>query len=142
MSIAKINTVRLQNLSWAFTQSAVLFAAIEADFFSKISEGLDTEQKLEAALGSGAPWGKPCFGRSPSPDSATTASSRSRPRAYHEATYSVGMGAARKFMREVDLSGVKKIIDLGGGSGAYSIVAAKTQPNLEAIVLTRRSSAG
>ncbi len=81
MSIAKINTVRLQNLSWAFTQSAVLFAAIEADFFSKISEGLDTEQKLEEAVGSGAPWGKPCFGRSPSPDSATTASSRSRPRA-------------------------------------------------------------
>jgi predicted TPR repeat methyltransferase len=56
-------------------------------------------------------------------------------RRYHEATASVGMGAARKFLREVDLSGRRKLLDLGGGSGAYSIEAAKRYPELQAVVL-------
>ncbi len=55
-------------------------------------------------------------------------------RRMHEATYSVGMGAARRFVRQVDLSGHKKILDLGGGSGAYSITAAKTHPHINAVV--------
>ena len=36
-------------------------------------------------------------------------------RAYHEATYSIGMGAGRLFDRQVDLTGRRKILDLGGG---------------------------
>jgi SAM-dependent methyltransferase len=56
-------------------------------------------------------------------------------RRYHAATYSIGMGAARLFSRSVDLSGRKLMLDLGGGSGAYSIVATKTFPGLKAIVL-------
>lgn len=56
-------------------------------------------------------------------------------RAYHRATFSIGMGAARKFHREVDLGGRRKIMDLGGGSGAYCIVAAKTHPEIRAVVL-------
>ncbi|ANK80928.1 MAG: hypothetical protein TEF_09070 [Rhizobiales bacterium NRL2] len=56
-------------------------------------------------------------------------------RAYHEATYSIGLGAARKFHREVDLSGRRRIMDLGGGSGAYCIVAADTYPEIEGVVL-------
>lgn len=56
-------------------------------------------------------------------------------RRYHAATYSIGMGAARLFSRSVDLTGRRKMLDLGGGSGAYSIVATKTYPGLEAIVL-------
>jgi hypothetical protein len=56
-------------------------------------------------------------------------------RRYHAATYSIGMGAARLFSRSVDLSGRKLLLDLGGGSGAYSIVATKTFPGLKAIVL-------
>jgi hypothetical protein len=56
-------------------------------------------------------------------------------RRYHAATYSIGMGAARLFSRSVDLSGRQKMLDLGGGSGAYSIVATKTFPGLKAIVL-------
>lgn len=56
-------------------------------------------------------------------------------RRYHAATYSIGMGAARLFSRSVDLTGRKKLLDLGGGSGAYSIVATKTYPDLKAIVL-------
>ena len=56
-------------------------------------------------------------------------------RRYHAATYSIGMGAARLFSRSVDLSGRKLMLDLGGGSGAYSIVATTTFPGLKAIVL-------
>lgn len=56
-------------------------------------------------------------------------------RRYHAATYSIGMGAARLFSRSVDLSGRKLMLDLGGGSGAYSIVATQAFPGLKAIVL-------
>lgn len=56
-------------------------------------------------------------------------------RKYHEATYSIGMGAARRFVRQVDLTGRRQILDLGGGSGCYCIVAAQRHPGLRAIVL-------
>ena len=56
-------------------------------------------------------------------------------RRYHAATYSIGMGAARLFSRQVELTGRKLMLDLGGGSGAYSIVATQTYPGLHAIVL-------
>lgn len=55
-------------------------------------------------------------------------------RAYHAATFSVGMGAGRRFARQVDLSGRKLLLDLGGGSGAYSINAVQTYPGLRAVV--------
>jgi cyclopropane fatty-acyl-phospholipid synthase-like methyltransferase len=58
-----------------------------------------------------------------------------RARSYHEATYSIGMGAARRFVRQVDLAGRRQILDLGGGSGCYCIVAAQRYPDLRAIVL-------
>jgi threonine dehydrogenase-like Zn-dependent dehydrogenase len=56
-------------------------------------------------------------------------------RRYHAATYSIGMGAARLFSRQVDLTGRGLMLDLGGGSGAYSIVATAAYPGLKAIVL-------
>jgi hypothetical protein len=56
-------------------------------------------------------------------------------RKYHEATYSIGMGAARRFVRQVDLAGRRQILDLGGGSGCYCIIAAQRHPGLRAIVL-------
>ena len=56
-------------------------------------------------------------------------------RKYHAATFSVGAGAARRFTRRVDLSGRRRLLDLGGGSGAYSIAAVKTWPQLSAVVL-------
>lgn len=55
-------------------------------------------------------------------------------RQYHEATYSIGMGAGRRFSRQVDLSGRRKILDIGGGSGCYCIVACQQHPHLEAVV--------
>lgn len=57
-----------------------------------------------------------------------------RARKYHAATYSIGMGAGRRFCRTVDLNGRKKMMDLGGGSGAYSINAVQTFDGLEAVV--------
>jgi cyclopropane fatty-acyl-phospholipid synthase-like methyltransferase len=56
-------------------------------------------------------------------------------RKYHEATYSIGMGAGRRFVREVDLGGRRQMLDLGGGSGCYCIAAAQRHPGLRAIVL-------
>lgn len=56
-------------------------------------------------------------------------------RRYHAATFSIGAGAARRFVRRVDLSRRRLLLDLGGGSGAYSIAATKTWPQLRAIVL-------
>lgn len=56
-------------------------------------------------------------------------------RKYHEATYSIGMGAGRRFARTVDLSKRTKLLDLGGGSGAYSINAVNAYPGLSAVVL-------
>jgi hypothetical protein len=58
-----------------------------------------------------------------------------RAREYHQATYSIGMGAARRFHRQVDLGGRQKIMDLGGGSGCYCIVAANKYPEIRAEVL-------
>lgn len=56
-------------------------------------------------------------------------------RRYHKATYSIGMGAGRRFVRQVDLSQRKRIMDIGGGSGAYCIQAARQHPHLRAVVL-------
>lgn len=55
-------------------------------------------------------------------------------RRYHEATASVGFGSGRRFIKQVDLSSRKKIMDIGGGSGAYSIVATQAYPDLKAVV--------
>jgi hypothetical protein len=55
-------------------------------------------------------------------------------RRYHEATSSIGFGAGRRFARQVDLSGRRRMMDLGGGSGAYSIVAVQEFSGLSAVV--------
>jgi SAM-dependent methyltransferase len=56
-------------------------------------------------------------------------------RRYHRATYSIGMGAGRRFVRQVDLSKRRRIMDIGGGSGAYCIQAAKAHPHICGVVL-------
>ena len=186
-------TVRLQKMSWAFTQSAVLFGAIETGFFTAVSSDGSSAEAIAEALGitvhnaqrmivalltlglierngSGfrnAPdverflvqdqpsyagdwvhwfhhqwgaWGElgqrlRATGDEKSLGFYTEGFTVEHARRYHQATASVGMGAARKFLREVDLTGRRKILDLGGGSGAYSIQAAKQYPEIEAVVL-------
>jgi SAM-dependent methyltransferase len=56
-------------------------------------------------------------------------------RRYHNATYSIGMGAGRRFVRQVDLARRRRIMDIGGGSGAYCIAAAKEHAHIRAVVL-------
>jgi len=56
-------------------------------------------------------------------------------RKYHQATSSIGFGAARRFVRSVDLSNRKHLLDLGGGSGAYSITCVEQFEGLRATVL-------
>ena len=56
-------------------------------------------------------------------------------RRYHNATFSIGLGAGRRFVRQVDLAGKKRIMDIGGGSGAYCIAAAKAHEGIRAVVL-------
>jgi SAM-dependent methyltransferase len=58
-----------------------------------------------------------------------------RAREYHEATYSVGLGAGFLFSKNVDMSKRNLILDLGGGSGAYCIAAIKRYSHLKAIVM-------
>ena len=55
-------------------------------------------------------------------------------RNYHQATASVGFGAGRRFARRADLGKRQRMLDIGGGSGAYSIIAAQTNPHLHAVV--------
>lgn len=56
-------------------------------------------------------------------------------RRYHAATFSIGLGAGRRFVRQVDLAGRQRIMDIGGGSGAYCIAAAKEHPSIRGVVL-------
>jgi hypothetical protein len=56
-------------------------------------------------------------------------------RRYHTATYAIGMGAGRRFVRQVDLEGRRRIMDIGGGSGAYCIAAAREYEHIRAVVL-------
>jgi SAM-dependent methyltransferase len=55
-------------------------------------------------------------------------------RKLHRATFSIGMGSGRLFARQVDLSGRRLILDLGGGSGCYCIAAAEKYPAVRAVV--------
>lgn len=187
---ARPDTVRLQMLAQAYQRSAALFAGIELDLFTAVSEGAGSVAALAAARGlsglnaerivttllaldllrwdgdrlvnppdverflvKGSPayagawmlftkprwtdWGvlaerlKVAETRTLGMYEGFTVEAA---RKYHEATYSVGMGSGRRFVRQVDLSGRKKILDLGGGSGAYSINAALTWPQIQAVV--------
>ena len=55
-------------------------------------------------------------------------------RDFHEGMYAVGMGAAHLFHRTVDISKRNLILDLGGGSGHYCIVAAQKYPHIKGII--------
>jgi O-methyltransferase/methyltransferase family protein len=192
MANGRADTVRLQHLSWSFGASAALFAAIDLDVFTRISEGAGTIDEIARAADMearnaerllvvlhaldlveragerfrNAPdverflvRGKPSYAgpwirfagkdwkewgdlgahlRRKGPprrlgmyEALTVEGARK----YHEATYSVGLGAGRRFAKQVDLSKRKLLLDLGGGSGAYSIAAALVYPGLRAIVL-------
>jgi SAM-dependent methyltransferase len=55
-------------------------------------------------------------------------------REFTTAGYNSAISMAHKLAKEFDFSNYKLFLDLGGGSGAYSIAAAQRHPNLNAIV--------
>jgi hypothetical protein len=188
------DTARLQGIARAYTQSAVLYTAIDVELFTHVRRGADTEAALAHATGLRPVdvgrlvtcclsmdllrWADQGAGRienSPDVDRYLVKGERSyagpwmlftrsgvadwfhmtelmregRPtllgmyddltpeaaRTYHRATSSIGFGAARRFVRTVDLAGRHHLLDLGGGSGAYSITAVKAFDGLAATVL-------
>lgn len=187
----KVDTIRLQNLSYGIKTAAVLIAAVELDLFSKVSEGAATIPGIAEALkitplnahrlvtactgmellirdglnhinapdvekylvkgkrNYAGPWmlvSKRSFERwkdltdrlrSSEPTSILGGYSSwtyESAKAFHQASYSVGLGAGMRFARDVDMSDRSLILDIGGGSGAYCIAALQKYPHLEAIV--------
>ncbi len=188
---ARVDTVRLQDLSYAYRQSAVLMAGIELGLFTAIAKGArtidaiadrldmtrtnaerlvtacvamhlvetdgpeyrnaaDVERFLvEESPSYAGPWmlyTKPDWeewGRlaeflrrkdEPTLLGMYEGFTVEEARRNHAATYSIGLGAGRRFARQVDLTGRKKLLDLGGGSGAYCIACASANQQLRAVV--------
>ncbi len=188
----RIDTTRLQEMSRAYTATAVLWAALDLGLFTAVDAGARDEASLAEELGiselnaerlvvsclslglldtaegglQNAPdvdrylvEGRPGyagawmrFTRRDVPGwfaIAETMTSGVEPthlgmyenltveaaRKYHQATYSIGMGAGRRFVRQVDLEGRRRLLDLGGGSGAYSINVVEAYPEMSAAVL-------
>ncbi|MFT5531716.1 MAG: ubiquinone/menaquinone biosynthesis C-methylase UbiE [Candidatus Poriferisodalaceae bacterium] len=189
---ARVDTTRLQHIARAYTETAVLYSAIDAQIFSYIHKGRVTEEALAEATGLhkvdidrlvtcllsmdllqwtatgelanaddvdkflvkgspryAGPW--MTFTRRDVPDwfDMTRLMREGEPtllgmyddltvdaaKKYHQATSSIGFGAARRFVRDVDLSGRRHLLDLGGGSGAYSITSVRAFDDLSATVL-------
>lgn len=55
--------------------------------------------------------------------------------AFSSAQHAGSLGPARLMARRVDLSGVTKFLDVGGGSGAYTLAFLKQNPGLQATIL-------
>ena len=56
-------------------------------------------------------------------------------RRLNQRTFNIGLGAGYRLARAVDFSRYSLLLDLGGGSGAYSIAIASTYPDIKAIVM-------
>ena len=191
MAEKKLDTVRLQEMSRAFIESASLFAAIDLNLFTEISQGNNTvglfaeaagitqlnAERLMTMCATAAliHWEKDHYKNADDVQRFLVKDEKSyagpwlsflRPgwknwgnlteklknlneprvignyesmtveeaRKYHEGTSSIGFGAGRRFVKQVDLSNRTKMMDLGGGSGAYSIVSAQANEQLQAIV--------
>jgi predicted O-methyltransferase YrrM len=50
------------------------------------------------------------------------------------ATHEYAMGPGRELMSRVALAGRRRLLDVGGGAGSYSILLAQNHPELEAVV--------
>jgi hypothetical protein len=56
-------------------------------------------------------------------------------RLLNQRTYNIGLGAGYRLARLWDFSRYSLLLDLGGGSGCYSIAIASTYPQIKAIVM-------
>lgn len=55
-------------------------------------------------------------------------------KAFMAAMHLFASANAPAVLNEIDLSGVRRVLDVGGGSGAYSIAFCKAKPDIEAVV--------
>ena len=188
---ARPGVKRINEMSIAYQQAGVLWAAIELELFTKVSQGENelaaianelgveleaTDRLLTACVALGlleekdgkfcnAPdverylvKEKPTYhgdwalfhktGYEMWKDLATTLRPP-KPKAMYDyikddpnaaramtvAGYYSSISAGQKFARGYDLSRYSLLLDLGGGSGVYSIMACQQYPNLSAIVL-------
>jgi len=54
---------------------------------------------------------------------------------YTKAQHNGSLATAKQLLRKIDLKSVRRVLDVGGGSGAFSIVLARAEASLEATVL-------
>jgi len=59
------------------------------------------------------------------------------PHAFAAAMADVGRASVAKLLRVVDLAGVRRLLDLGGGPGVYAIAITEAHPGVEAVVFDR-----
>jgi SAM-dependent methyltransferase len=183
-----ISVKRINEMSIAYQQAGVLWAGIELELFTRISEGASELAGIAKALGTtpeatdrllaacvalglverkdggyaNAPdverylvKGKPTYhgdwalyhkggyeqwknlAAEVKPPMDFYQRVREDPKVARQLTvsgYHSSISAGQKFARECDLSSVSLLLDLGGGSGVYSIMACAKYPKLRAIV--------
>lgn len=56
-------------------------------------------------------------------------------RLYSESQHAGSLGPARQLAKKVDLTGVKTLLDVGGGTGAFAITLCKSFPELTATIV-------
>jgi SAM-dependent methyltransferase len=94
---------------------------------------------LHLAKGSYANWGKLAERlKAPAPEGQgryfATGADAAEARALTEAGFTGSQGTARRLVHRFDFSGYHRMLDLGGGSGVYSIEACRQNPALTATV--------
>ena len=74
------------------------------------------------------------------PDGATASyadwfADREEARLYSESQHAGSLGPARGLARRVDLSGARRLLDVGGGTGAFAITLCRANPELRVTVV-------
>jgi len=184
----RLSVQRINEMSLAYQQAGTLWAALELELFTRISEGVDDTAALARALrikheaadrlltccialglvedaegklrnaadvdrylvkgkptyhGEWALYHKSGYERWKNlaaalrPPRSLYDTIREDPKVAREITtagYHSSIKAGKKFARECDLSSSRLLLDLGGGSGVYSIMACEKYPQLRAAV--------
>ena len=111
----------------------------EADMFLVPGRPMDLSRALRYNRDVYAAWGRlPELARTGKPvekPELHLGDDPERTRAFVMAMHGRAMGIGRAVMPQLDLGDAARLLDVGGGSGAYSILAAQSNPQLQAVVL-------